>query len=436
MKRLFFAVFSFLFVAAVSAQEIQFSGTLSSQAGIALPYTENSGDFLLGELKAQGEVSVYAQGCSLYANGFVLYDALKNRADALDFVSGDESTGIKMQEAWFDYTAEFWAFRIGRQISAWGKADGLCVADVLCPKDNTAFAARDYSESRLGIDAARLSLKNENCTFDAWWIPFFTPSALPLSDENPLKKTLFTTMQFSDDDISLPETNVKNGEYAIKASAYLASFDVSLYGFYGWEDEPTVSYVPIVENATPVGAHISGEYERMVMLAADAAIPAGETVLRFEGAFFPLRHFGTSAESQISALLLGAEAEKSVRRNQVKALAGIDWMPSSWTITAQYYADAIFGDIDALERPRYEHLATLSVSRSFFGETLTLSLDGILGLNDFDSAIQAGAEYSLSDHITLSVEADFFSKGKDGKTGMYGAYRDLSCIIFVGKFSF
>ena len=67
-------------------------------------------------------------------------------------------------------------------------------------------------------------------------------------------------------------------------------------------------------------------------------------------------------------------------------------------------------------------------------DTLTLSLDGILGLNDFDSVLQAKAEYALSDHITLSVEGDFFNEGKN--TGTYGRFKDLSCLILGGKFSF
>ena len=421
-----FSIFSFPFF----AQETQFSGTLSALAGVALPYTANSGDFVLGETKAQGELSVFAENSTLYANGFVLYDALKNHADALDFVAGNESAGIALQEAWFDYTQDFWAVRVGRQISAWGKADGLSVADVLCPQDKTQFAARTYAESRLGIDAARFSLKNETYSLDAYWIPFFTPAALPLGGASPLKKTLFGTTAFSRDDITLPDLHIKNSEYAAKLSAYWAALDISLYGFYGFDDEPFISYS--LDEAGAV--KISGNYEKMLMFGADAAIPLGETVLRMEAAFFPDRHFGTSAESQIASLMAGTQSKITQKHNQLKALAGIDWMPASWTITAQYYADTVFGDLSAISRERYEHCATLSVSRTFFSETLTLSLDGILGLNDFDSVLQAKCEYALSDHITLSVEGDFFNEGKN--TGTYGRFKDLSCLILGGKFSF
>ena len=130
------------------------------------------------------------------------------------------------------------------------------------------------------------------------------------------------------------------------------------------------------------------------------------------------------------------DSEKLIGLNQLKALAGIDWMPSSWTITAQYYADVVFGEIEKIERRSYEHCATLSLSRSLFNESLELSLNGILSLNDFDSVIKGKAEYKLSDQITLNIEGDFFNKGKDGKTGSYGKFRDLSCLIIGGKYTF
>ena len=35
-----------------------------------------------------------------------------------------------------------------------------------------------------------------------------------------------------------PERAIWNGEYALKLSGYFPALDVSLYGFYGWDDIP------------------------------------------------------------------------------------------------------------------------------------------------------------------------------------------------------
>ena len=175
--------------------------------------------------------------------------------------------------------------------------------------------------------------------------------------------------------------------------------------------------------AMPNGLTVSGKYERMVMLGADAALPIGETVLRLEGAFFPQRHFQK-------------EEGGTLQKNQLSALAGIDWMPSGWTFTAQYYCDEVFGDLEELEREdAYQHGATLSLSKSLVNETLELSFAGLLGLNDFDSMLSPEIKYSISDQINIGLNAFIFIPGPD-RDGKYGAYKDLSSICLKAKFSF
>ena len=51
--------------------------------------------------------------------------------------------------------------------------------------------------------------------------------------------------------------------------------------------------------ATSYSIDVTGEYKRMYMIGADAAIPAGDFVFRLEGAYFPMRHFQTNANSQL-----------------------------------------------------------------------------------------------------------------------------------------
>ena len=120
----------------------------------------------------------------------------------------------------------------------------------------------------------------------------------------------------------------------------------------------------------------------------------------------------------------------------MSALAGIDWMPSGWTLTAQYYCDLVFGDLEALDRSdAYMHGATLSVSKTLLSETLELRFSGLIGFNDFDSAISPAVKYSVSDQITLGLKAFVFIPGPE-RSGKYGAYKNLSSICINAKFSF
>ena len=214
--------------------------------------------------------------------------------------------------------------------------------------------------------------------------------------------------------------------------------DLSLYGFYGWDDIPLLDYKitlgePVIPSnpatALPEGIVVSGQYKRMAMVGADMALPIGPTVLRLEGAFFPQRYMQIKAEEIMKGAL-------EIKRNQLSALAGLDWMPSDWTLTAQYYCDYVFGDLKTLERDKaYQHGATLSISKSLVNETLELSFAGVIGLNDFDSMLSPSIKYSLSDQISLDTSAYIFLAGPD-RDGKYGSYKDLSTIAINASFKF
>ena len=399
----------------------EFSGDIETLWGAGAPWTDSdtyAGRFTLGTTSFTGKLDAYYGNSSALAEASLTYDAINNSLD------------YSVSELWLDYTESFWGIRIGRQKAAWGKADGIDITNVLCPSDMSSLAAMTGDDSKLAVDAIRLSLSGNQFTADAYWIPFFTPSALPLNEGNSLRKFVvpesieilvapgvYQPVPLTIGSIEKPELAIWNGEYGLRVSGYLSAFDLSIYGFYGWDDTPILDY-KMTSLLT-----VNGEYERMAMIGADAALPIGETVLRLETAFFPQRHFQK-------------EEGSSLQRNQISALAGLDWMPSGWTLTAQYYCDAVLGDLDELERTdTYEHGATLSLSKSLVNETLELSFAGILGLNDFDSMLSPSVKYSLSDQITLSTSAYIFIPGPD-RDGKYGSYKDLSTISINAKFSF
>lgn len=426
-----FCIFFSLFLAQIPAQETSFSGSLTAQAGVGLPQThDNKGHFLLGTTVFDGTVKSYMGESMMVVNSQLIYDALgaqsSNGTEAL--VSDDGSFALKLKEAYFDYNAGSWALRAGRQIAAWGKADSIQIADILCPQDNSVLIAANYKESRLGIDALRLSYILDFLQLDAYWIPFFTPSTLPLAKGNPLNP-----IHFPQDvsNLDLPEKKLSNSEYALRLGVNLSSLDFSLYGFYGWEDTPFFTYA-LKEDYS--GINLNASYERLLMFGADSAIPIGNFVFRFEAAYFPERYLQTSAEYQIVS---GGDNESTKRRHQLVGLLGFDWdAGSGLNIMAQYVGNAVFGGVKELDRKDYTHLATLTLEKSLMNELLSLTLHGELDLCEFSSLINAETEYSLTDSVKLGLIGNFFFEGKDGEKGEYGIYRDLSCITLKGKISF
>lgn len=418
MIRRFLLAFFVLFIlcGAVYAQEMEYSGSFITQAGAGLPNTHhNKGDFLVGQTSFDSTFKVYIEESMLYINTILLYDALEGQSSngVSAFVSDNNDFALHLKEAYFDWRGEKLALRVGRQISAWGKADDVQIVDILCPQDESSLYS-DYQDNRLGIDAVRLSYIGESTQTDFYWIPFFTPSTLPLAEGNPLNDVMFGSFDNapgSYSDFDRPDRDLSSSEYGARFSAYLPSFDFSLYGFYGWDDMPFYT------------ADMNGKYKRMAMVGADAAIPAGDFVFRLESAFFPQRYIQASEGG-------------TRQRNQIMALGGVDWTPAGgWTITAQYVADIVTGSDSSLDRHTYEHLATLSVEKPFLNETILLSGSFAMDLRYFSTNTELVMEYKLTDSITLSMTGEFYFAGPD-KDGEFGSYKDLSCIILKGKYSF
>lgn len=430
-------LFQFLPLAAEGG--VEFSGDVQTTWGAAAPWTDedaSAGRLLLGDTSLKGKLDAWYDNSSALAEGFVSYDAVMKKLN------------FSLNELWIDYTDSFWGIRIGRQKAAWGKADGVDITNVLCPSDMSSFAAMTRDDSKLAVDALRLSLNGNQFTADAYWIPFFTPAKLPLDEGNPLRKFVVPatydltiealnqtlTIPVYIGEIDKPETALWNGEFGARISGYFSAFDVSLYGYYGWDDIPILKYQVSMSEPTaqmpfslPEGIIVNGVYKRMGMVGADAAIPIKNVVLRTEAAFFPQRYFAWSGDS---------EEDKWEQRNELFALAGLDWMPSGWTLTAQYFCDVVFGDLEPLDREdAYTHGATLSVSKSLLNETLEASFSGLMNFNDFDSMLKPSVNYSLSDQISIETGAYIFIPGPD-KDGKYGAYKDLSTIYLTAKYSF
>ncbi len=443
------------------ALDVDFSGALETNFGFALPYTENPWKIVDGSTTASGKLEVYGSNCTVNLDGSLTFNSLEAvyTDNLIDYISGGESGfSARLKEAYFDYDGSWWGFRVGRQIATWGAADSFIVSNVICPQNLTKLSGTDITDTMNGIDAVKINFSYDWFNADLYWIPFFTPTSLPLSKSNLLNSILIPQSvdlseaglgtvainSFSASDIDYPEVAIENGEYAAKLSVYQSFADFSLYGFYGWDDSPIVSYK---FDPTTMSISLEGSYHRLAMVALDTSIPAGPVTIRAEAAYFPQRYFATKAEDQLSNQLTQMyttgsidydSVETSQQNDQFVAVAGLDWMSGDWTLTGQYYVDLVFGTeenpTDNLEREFFVHKTSVSISYSAFGGILDLSVSGIIEWNDFDSVVIPEIAYSITDDITLSLSGYFFQAGTGD--GLYGQYCDLSSLMLKGIFYF
>lgn len=412
------------------SQDITFSGSAKTAVGVFIR-GDNAGDFSPAKETVSGEVDARFADCAVFIAGNAYFNALAaNSGGSFSVVDG---LGAELQEAYFTWTSNEFGngltagLKFGRQITAWGKADGIRIADILCPQNLASLGTSNYSESRLGIDAIKGTLSGTYFTADAYWIPFFRPSALPFESWNPLRKALIPSsvgaVPVVLGDISKPEPNIANSSYAARVSFWFPAVDFSLYGYYGFDDSPNFMYTP--DAMPPTKITVTGKYYRYGMAGFDFAVPAGAFVIRAESAFFIERAL------QLGQTSLGGYK----RKNELRALAGFDWNKNGWMLTAQYYGDVVFAYVDSLARDAYEHGATANLSKTLFSETLTLSCTGLVRLNDLDGFAGLKAKYSLTDEISLALAFDGYFPGPKSD-GTYGKYKDLSCVRFEGTVKF
>ncbi|MDR0624369.1 MAG: hypothetical protein LBG10_08055 [Treponema sp.] len=430
MKKGLLGVALFSAVLPLAAQvELELHG--SAETLFALPFSK---DLNLTDFRTAftGEVSAYAGQASAFVSLSAEYNGVS-----------PERTGFSLGEAWADWSAGGFFLRLGRQLLSWGAADGLILTDVVCPQNLTAYAGLDFAGSRLAVDGLKLRYSFPAFAAEAIWLPLFTPARLPGDPQNPLYGIFYpssidmggTVLPVSVSGAAPPRT-IADGEYGLRLSWYAPALDLSVMGFYGWNDIPHVKKDMILSaSAVPEKIELEPEYGRTVTAGADASVPLGGFLLRLEAAWTGGGRYDRSAEETAAAFSAG-RGDEPVKKHNLKLLAGLDWNPSGWTLSAQYYEDLLpDASGGGTERPWQKSALTLRAGRGFFRETLNISVWCFLDLQDFDTAASAAAAYDLTDSFSLSLGSDFFSGGIENR-GTYGAYKDLNCLWIKGIFRF
>ena len=386
-------------------------------------------------------------------------------------------TGFKLNEAYFRYSGEIWDLSFGRQLINWGQADGFSLTDVLSAKDSSAFLALSSDDTKLASDSIRLRFFHDIFTFEAVAVPFFTPNKLPrFGFENGAKNDLYyiDTPDTYDTKTPLGSIPIKytktesakpkmftDTEAAARFSFFLPGIDFSVSGFYGWDKNPRFVKSGYAKkglfnpaNPTPgplnpyvpkeLHTNLNEEYYRIGMTGIDAAIPAGDITIRLETAYIGGRYFEPKnliSSLPIAQLLDGTSNadvqltfDPAVHKHQLLALAGLDWIKNSWTLSAQYFEDLILNHKNDIERPMHKGFVSLNISKTFLRDTLKVSASGAVDINYGSTFSTYAVDYALTDNMHVILGGDLYTKGYDGK-GDFAQLNKISSIWVKGRFN-
>lgn len=368
-------------------------------------------------------------------------------------------TGFKLNEAYFRYSGEIWDLSFGRQLINWGQADGFSLTNVLSTKDSSAFLALSSDDTKLASDSIRLRFFHDIFTFEAVAVPFFTPNKLPrFGFEDGAKDDLYyiDTPDTYDTKTPLGSIPIKYTktesakpkmftatEAAARLSFFLPGIDFSVSGFYGWDKNPRFTksgYAKLNAMHLPEKAFLTlnQEYYRIGMAGIDAAIPAGDVTIRLESAWIGRRYFEPKNQNPSFGIpnINGVPLtfDPAVRKHQLLALAGLDWIKNSWTLSAQYFEDLILDHKNDIERPMHKGFVSLNISKTFLRDTLKLSASGAVDINYGSTSSTYSVDYALTDNMHVILGGDLYTKGYDGK-GDFAQLNKISSIWVKGRFN-
>ncbi len=388
----------------LSATDLEFNGFTDTYHAVCL---KGHHEFNASRTRFRGEIFYQIEAASFFSS----FNAISNN------ILEDES-GIELREAFMEYFSSKWDVRVGRQIITWGKADGMQITDIICPGDYTEFITRDFDDIRIPVESVKFRWLPGFADFEIIWLPFFKASVLP-SGNNPwaISQSFQTDNEIVFKQTIEPEKNLENSEIAGKISFYLSGIDLAFSGFYTWDDLPTIHEQ--TENDT---TYLQPEHHRLKYLGMEMNKPIGDFVVRSEVAFYQNKFF-----RNIST------ADKTDKKNLLKAMLGLDWYPGNdWDFGFQFANDLILKYDNDLETDENNSLATLNISKNILRQTLGFSNMLYYGFNEKDIYDQIALDYALTDELHLFCGADIFA----GDDGYFGSYEDNTQMWVKVKYSF
>ena len=186
---------------------------------------------------------------------------------ALRGPAGDADAKGELREAFVDIRFGQLDVRAGRQIFAWGRADGVNPTDNLTGEDLTLLAPDD-DDRRLGSTAVRASYYLGDVSVSALWLPEFRGHRFPLPAPPPGMDFVREVREWPGD------------QWAVRVEQTGGSVDWSASYFDGRDLLPDLG-----PGGPGEGLDVRLSHHRIRVAGADMAANVGRFALRAEGAY-------------------------------------------------------------------------------------------------------------------------------------------------------
>ncbi len=385
-----------------------FTGRTSGQR----PVGREGRDFLLAEGRLRLDASAWSGSVELSGRA---------KADFFhDAVAGEFK--IDLREAYVDYTASDFDFRLGRQIATWGVGDLLFINDVF-PKDWVSFfSGRPLEYLKIGVDGFRTLYSSNALNLEILLVPVFEPGNLPSSERfilfDPFPDVVVRDQQ-------LPAKTVGNTEVALRFYRKIGDVDLSVYAYRGFWRTPSTRPDSFV---SPIS--VTTSYSRLSVYGFSAQGSALGGILGFESGYYHSRDDEPGEDP-------------TVPNSQLRFLVGYQrqlW--EDFILGTQYYAEIMEDHssylqalpLDFPSQNQYRDTVTLRLEQLLSHQNWKLSVFTFYSPAEGDYLVQPQISYKFSDHLTSTLGANVFGGEKD--TTFLGQFDKNDNVYLSVRFDF
>jgi len=352
------------------------------------------------------------------------------KANPMIYLYNADSLNFRMRELYLDLYFDNFDIRIGKQQVVWGKADGVFITDIVSPLNLTEFLLPDFNEIRTGVIATKVNYYLGNSTFEAIWIPQFTPTERPppgsiwyIQPDFPVTPT----WDFSRETIT---PGLESSEVFLKYTALTSAIDFEIMGAYTWDDNPTMHVQkefgvdPVTMLPILTGINITPEHHRLAIGGGSFSSEIKGVILRGEAAYYNGKYFLTEDILQ---------PDGNIQKDYLHYLVGLDFNLGPVKLSSQFIQQTILNYDNNLLNEKTENTMTFLARYDMLRETLHLELFSYIGLTNEDALIRPKITYDFDDSFSILLGSNIFVGDKKGRFGQYG---DNSMAYLKIKYSF
>jgi hypothetical protein len=354
------------------------------------------------------------------------------KANPMLFLNGADSIDFRMREIYMDLYFNNFDLRVGKQQIVWGKADGVFITDIVSPLNLTEFLLPDFDEIRTGVISAKFDYYIGNGTFEAIFIPQFTPTVKPASNSIWYVQPDFPATPTFDWSKSTIHPSLENSELFLKYSAITSKVDFDIMGGYTWDDNPAMHVQKhfgkdtTAMPPTPIltGITITPQHHRLYVAGGSFSTEIKGVIFRGEGAYYNGKYFQTEDPMAIDAL---------IQKDYLNYVFGLDFSIGGVKLSGQFIQKYILDHDEKMVENKTNNMATVLARYDALRETLHFELFSYIGLTNEDALIRPKITYDYDDSFSILLGSNIFVGDRGGQ---FGQYKDNSMVYAKIKYNF